>query len=224
MFTTSLNRPHSTRKRLLSHVYSKSYIHSSQAISDITKAVISERFLPLLQQSASQPMDVYQLLNAASLDMVTGFIFGLRCSTNNLQDPAWNARWLEVYISRNVFNFYQHELPRLTALLRAVGVRLVPRWVDAAAATAETEAWTLGLCDAAERIVREDKPAARPGDVPTVYAKLRTALNQDVEKPAERLAPEAPLRLEIASELHDQYGTHLSPVPLSPSPFYPRLF
>jgi hypothetical protein len=57
------NKPHSVQKRMLSHVYSKSYIRSSIALQELSRVLIVERLLPVPQRAAesAEPFDAYSL-------------------------------------------------------------------------------------------------------------------------------------------------------------------
>ena len=93
-----------------------------------------------------------------------------------------------------------------------IGIRFVPRFVDAA--NHEIETWTLGMCDAADRAGSDKNTARADGDLPIVYSKLKASLDQEA-KSTGRLPSD--VRLEVASEMLDHLGKSLSnPPPPSP--------
>ena len=210
MFSIQQNKPHGARKRMLSHIYSKSFLHSSQALTNIAKHLIYDRLLPKLQAPASnsEAVDAYQVFNAATMDFITAYLFGLASSTNHLQDQEKNQRWLKLYWSRGAYNFWPQQLPDLTRWLSKVGIRVVPKWVDAA--NREIDDWTLKMCDAAEKAVaiNDETITRREGVLPVVYSKLKSALEQENEKTRAVTAgnPPSDIRLEVASEMLDHLG------------------
>ena len=220
MFATLANRPHGQRKRLLAHVYSKSFLHAAPGLARIARVLLHERLLPALrtwpptgpEPARGRDIDVFQLFNAATLDFITAYLFGLRCSTNHLQHPARNAHWLSIYHGREEGRFWLAELPRLAAVLQG--------WLRVPLTSAHTrqlgqqiDAYALGMCDQAEKLVGDggEKEVLEDGDEPLVYLKLKHALEKDGEMSVGRLAPGVPVRLEIASEMTD----HLCALPPS---------
>ncbi|KAF2460675.1 putative cytochrome P450 monooxygenase [Lineolata rhizophorae] len=207
MFSTVQSRPHSVRKRMISNTYSKSYLHSSPTMSALTAQIIHRRLLPLLatHASSSTPVNAFPLFSAATLDIVTSYIFGLRAGTDYLTDSASLEAFLDRYESRRAYTFWPQELPRLTSWLETwLGLRVVPRWVDEA--NRQIEALGLHMLDRAEELLRNSAlgqpivsagspapsagsqksvpsfsteprlSAIPPADVPVVYAQLRAAM------------------------------------------------
>ncbi|KAF2674008.1 putative cytochrome P450 monooxygenase [Microthyrium microscopicum] len=197
MFSTSAGKPHSERKRMLSNIYSKSYIQNSGTMTSITKILLFDRLLPKLQSlsKASQPFDIYAVISATTMDFVTAYLFGLSPSSNFLSDDEIRDKFLVNYTSRHSYNYFPQELPGLTNTLKAIGVRLVPTWVDAA--NESIGSWTLRMCDDADAFVNSEKglkqkDAADP-DIPETFRQLRTAMtkrdgNDNAVKEYQRLA------------------------------------
>ncbi|EME39095.1 cytochrome P450 monooxygenase-like protein [Dothistroma septosporum NZE10] len=77
------HKSHSVQKRILSGVYSKSHLQHSEDLAKMSKAVICDRLLPLLEHLATQgrPANVYRLMQFVGLDFQTAFQFGLDRST-----------------------------------------------------------------------------------------------------------------------------------------------
>lgn len=77
------NKPHSVQKRMLSHVYSKSYIRSSIALQELSRVLIVERLLPVPQRAAksAEPFDAYSLNQALGADFMTSYLSGVGNST-----------------------------------------------------------------------------------------------------------------------------------------------
>src|ERR1700760_1944859 len=174
MFSTSESKPHSTRKRMLSNVYSKSYILNSLTMVEITKVLLLERFLPILASYAqsSSAFDIYSLLSAITMDFVTSYQFGLANNADLLRDKKQWKHFLGLYGSRQSYNYWPQELPHLTSTLKRIGLRLVPKWVDDA--NKEIETWTLKMCDQASQFLdQEEASSSNISDNPTVYNQLQ---------------------------------------------------
>ncbi|OAA68045.1 Cytochrome P450 [Niveomyces insectorum RCEF 264] len=192
MFSTQTGREHALRKRMLSHVYSKSFIQSSLAVAHQTRTILLERLLPLLTASAAPEqapagIDVFSLFLATSMDFVAAHVFGLRSGTDFLRRAAYRNHWLQLYLSRHGSPFFPQELPRLTRWLRRLRLAPVPRWVDWA--NEELAAWNEGLYKKAATCLSEARLAAGngaarsfatdPGDEPTVMQALVSGLGRE---------------------------------------------
>ncbi|KAF2178211.1 cytochrome P450 monooxygenase-like protein [Zopfia rhizophila CBS 207.26] len=200
MFSTAGNRPHSTRKRMLSNVYSKSVVTSSPALLAQASSILYERFLPSLSSTFSSPdpgvLNMYAFLCATTMDIVTGYIFGLASSSNLISNPKQLDWFLDLYNSRRSYNFWPQELPNLTEWVRRVGYRLVPKWVDEA--NGEIEKWTEGMCESAAAVLRLSE--VKVEDTPVVYQQLSAALSREAKKAGNE---KADLTYPIASEVLD---------------------
>ena len=236
MFSMAGSKPHSHRKRMISNAYSKSHINSSAVLSAQTSTILYDRFLPRLHRIhspqnpavASPPagvVDIYELLSAVTMDIVTGYIFGLAAGSNFTADVDSCRHFLGLYSSRRSFNFWPQELPTLTAWLAKLGLRLVPDCVGAA--NREIESWAVSMCEAAARVWARGGGGREQGgvelvDTPVVYAQLAEALRRESlrsrtaaataageegssssSNPAATEEEEEEQRLTIASELLD---------------------
>jgi cytochrome P450 len=96
------NKAHSIRKRMLSHVYSKSYIFSSE-LQDISKAIVYEQLGPVLQQILKNDMkewaevDAYTLNQALGVDFMSAFLFGIPNATNFVSDFDKAREFLQMW-------------------------------------------------------------------------------------------------------------------------------
>ncbi len=111
MFSMAASKPHSIRKRMVSNVYSKSYIQSSPELHKISQVMIYERLLPLMEKAATekQPLDVLELNYSTTMDFIIAFMFGLQNCSNFLLDVEARKHWLKVYQSHRpckVTNLY----------------------------------------------------------------------------------------------------------------------
>lgn len=203
MFTMTGSKPHSARKRMLSNIYSKSFLQSSPHLSAISRTIIYDRLLPILQEaeSSKSPVDVYEINQALTMYFVSAYLFGLPNATNFLQDVPRRKYMLHTYQCRKPFEFYNQEVPNLLAWARTLRIPLIPKWCDEA--NEVMEAWGLELCDKADK----NLTATEPGSEPAVYKQLKRSMEKQL--PSKEADPEAhaealkQMRLEIACEMFD---------------------
>lgn len=201
MFSTGANKTHSARKRMLSNIYSKSVVTASPVLLAQSTTILYKRFLPYLAATLSDPepgvLNMYALLSATTMDIVTGYIFGLKSSSNLIDDPEKLAWYLDLYNSRRSFNFWPQEFPGLTAFLEKwCRYRFVPKWVDDA--NGAIEKWTREMCESAAGVMRQSQTKAE--DTPAVYQQLSVALSKEAKKAGKE---KTDLSLPIASEVLD---------------------
>jgi cytochrome P450 len=192
MFSSAGNKAHAARKRMISNIYSKSVVTASPPLLAQTSDILHQRLLPLLAAAtageARGVLNITSLVFATTMDIVTAYIFGLRASSNIVDDPPQLAWFLDLYNSRRSYNFWPQEFPRFTsALEKWTGYRLVPKWVDEA--NDEIEKWCLNMCE----------------DVPTVYRQLSTAVAKEAKKNGGD-DEGADLPLLVASEVLDHFA------------------
>ncbi|KAF2749423.1 cytochrome P450 monooxygenase-like protein [Sporormia fimetaria CBS 119925] len=203
MFSTPDNKTHSTRKRMLSNIYSKSVVLSHPALREQVSTILYTRFLPYLAATFSKAekpgvLNIYELLSATTLDIVTGYVFGLASGTDMISDPKTLAHYLHLYTSRGAYTFWPQEYPGFTyALERWLGYRFVPKWVDDA--NAEIYEWVMGMCDSAAQVLRKGEWSLE--DTPVVYQQLSQALDKEAKKKGDDAGDR---RVGIASEFLDQ--------------------
>lgn len=197
------SKPHSIRKRMVSNIYSKSYLFSSPHLHVISHNIIYDRLLPIVQPvGQNKTLDVLELFYAVNMDLMSGYLFGLTNGTNFLQDEKTRKHWLSRYQDRKSHILWQPELPNLTAWLGKMGIRVVGRDFDTA--TEEIEAWCLSMCDTAERSLATESTTEPqdPKSEPVVYKQLKHGLANDRSNPPSPPGP-ADQRLSIASEMLD---------------------
>lgn len=200
MFSTGSNRPHSQRKRMLSNIYSKSHILASDALMAQTSAIIYKRFLPYLESTFAQPeqgvLNIYALLSATTMDIVTCYIFGLDAGSNLIDNREQLSWFLDLYNSRRSFNFWPQEFPTLTHVAEKwLGYRFTPTWVDEA--NREIERWTANVCDKAGRVLNAGNAGVE--NRPVVYQQLQNSMAKEANKSGSNV----PQATEVASEVLD---------------------
>ncbi|KAK8084709.1 Cytochrome P450 monooxygenase cypX [Apiospora hydei] len=123
VFCSIYAKDHSLRKRMVSHVYSKSYLHSSVSLAAQADDILNTRVLPTLDTSshegqAHQGIDVHSFFAAVAMDFITAYTFGLQNSSNFIQQKAYRDHWQGLYRSRKGYSFFSQELPLLSKLLK----------------------------------------------------------------------------------------------------------
>lgn len=214
MFSSAQSKHHSLRKRMVSHVYSKSYINGSPALRLQACSILNTQLLPLLARSvarAQQPhgIDVHSLFCGVAMDFISAYCFGVRRCARFVRDRAYREHWLALYTTRTGYGFFAQELPRLSTALRRVGVHLTPGWVTAA--NRELEAWCKERSDATMRVLE----AERTGGVSSVDTAddpvVVRALLAGIDKEEQTSGAASPLyattiqqrALSVASEILD---------------------
>ncbi|KAL9601939.1 MAG: hypothetical protein Q9219_002163 [cf. Caloplaca sp. 3 TL-2023] len=206
MFSMKESKPHSVRKRMMSNVYSKTYVQSAAVAHKIARLILFDRLLPLLDSSAAagSPVEMHELNYATTMDFVTAYIFGYSNDSNFIRDVEMRKKYLSWHFKRSEHGFWFQEIPRLTQLIQGIGVRLVPRWVDKA--NFEIQTWLLHLCRLAENSARGPKPSSEEkATEPIVYNQLLSSI-KNVEVPnkgEEKFPTVGNMEIHIASELLD---------------------
>ncbi len=205
MFSTVEHGPHSAKKRMMSNIYSKSYLQNSAQIAENSLTLLRDRFLPFIHEAATSQaaVDVHDMNNGFTMDFMSAYQFGLRSSTKFSIDPSTRRHLLQRYHSRKEWEYHSQEIPRLKSLSKRLGWPLVPKYVDEA--SDELEAWNLDMCDKANAYL-EDLPS--PGAEPVVYKHFKNGMAKQREKVdgrADQAAVEQQ-RLEVASEMSDHLG------------------
>ena len=209
MFSMITSKPHSVRKRVVSNIYSKSYLQSSPEMHQISSTVIFDRLLPSLESFAStgKPVEILQFNFAIAMDFIMAYIFGVQNGTNFIQDVKSRQEWLHIYQSRRPYRFWDGEFPWFNSLLNSVGLGIIPQSINKYSGYIEN--WTLKYTKAAQESISGDKGTLTGNSTrdssarvpkttePVVYTQLTTNLPEEASMSA------YPSDLQIASELLD---------------------
>jgi len=170
------NKPHSLQKRMLSHVYSKSYIRSSIDLQELSRVLIVERLLPILQKAAesAEPFDAYSLNQALGADFMTSYLFGTGNSTDFIRNMKARKETMQNFRTKT------RGLP---------GKEKASRDLDAL---------ILSLCERAGASSQKTNSGALSHAV--VYSELSTRLSKSGSP-----LPN-PINLAVASEMLDHLG------------------
>ena len=148
------HKPHSVQKRMVSNLYSKSYLQSSEDLQKVSTHLILDRFLPIMQSVADKgvEMDVLDFFQGVGMDFTSAYLFGLSNGTDFMHDVEYRQHWLAEY------SVFKDQLPQE----RAGG---------------EVERWCLAMCKAAEEFLHSEK--VDNGSLttqPVVYGRLSQSL------------------------------------------------
>lgn len=188
MFATIDPQRHSTKRKRVSNVYSKSYLQRSADLQAILTETLLQRWLPRLATSAEsgEKMDIMHANQAVTIDLATAYMWGLGNGTRYLVDDDDRAKWNEMYLKSrppNMF-FAPIELARITRFLASLGISPLPR--DAHYFNDTTDAWCLQLCDQADATLASGSLEI-PGHTPIVYRQLREAIAKEHLSPTKTL-------------------------------------
>ena len=155
------HQPHSIQKRMISHVYSKSYLQSSHDLAVISTVIVHERFLPLLSLAAQRnaPVEVFKLSQAVGMDFTSAYLFGITNSTNFINDVSARQHYSKLWRAK---------------------LRHSP---GAEKASKEIESIIMSMCEAAETFMQNPTPEkesptvttsiqSTPTTTPVVYSQL----------------------------------------------------
>jgi len=148
------HQPHSIQKRMVSHVYSKSYLQNSSDLQFAASCLIVDRFLPILNSIAENDvaMDVFKFLQAVGMDLTSAYLFGLGNATNFMANIKDRDHWLGDY------KIFKNQLPDE----RTGG---------------EVEKLCMSLCEAADASMRsEKKNETSSASQPVVFGRLSQGL------------------------------------------------
>ncbi|PYH93902.1 cytochrome P450 [Aspergillus ellipticus CBS 707.79] len=203
MFTMTSNKTHSARKRMLSNIYSKSFLQSSPHMHLISETIILDRVLPIIHEAVSSdsPVDMHDLNQGLTMDFVSAYLYGLANGSNFLQDATFRRKMLGLYQSRKPFEFYFQEVPDLLSWTKRLGLRLIPKWCDEA--NEILDAWGLQFCDKADECLSSTALDVEP----MVYKHLKQSISKQLPPKEKDSASYTKLveqqRLDIACELYD---------------------
>ncbi|KAI0836327.1 cytochrome P450 [Hypoxylon sp. FL0890] len=206
---------HSLRKRWVSHVYSKSHITTSPALTLQSSTILNKHLLPLIQASThatQEPhgVDVHSLFCAAAMDFISAYCFGMPRCADFIRRNAYREHWLTLYATRKGYGFFAQELPRLSKVLSILGIKLTPSWVDAA--NRELEAWCKERSDATIRFLEreergEENSVVDTADDPVVVRALLAGIEKEFRTSGEEsLVYQTAIQqrdLSVASEIFD---------------------
>lgn len=172
---------------MVSHIYSKSYLLSSDAVSDTINRILEDRLLPSMEQFAQcqNAVDVYWFFSGVGMDMITAYIFGPNKGTNFIKLEDERNAWRAKYSIKWKMAFWCQDFATGKRLLEMLGVQNVPLWMITE--KRDVEDWCMQMCLSAEA----DMHAPNLDETErVVYAHLLNAMER------------APNSLDAKAEIH----------------------
>lgn len=180
MFATLGNKEHAARKRVLTRVYSKSYLQASETMEGISRALTARLLTKLRKLIKGEEsgwgadgkgcLDLMSVMNALTMDFITAYQFGLKNCSDFSRDEDKFRWWMDVFHRRIPYGFWAGEWPEVEEWADWLGIRLTPDHV--AVANKEIGDFVKSMCD------RADADLARSGqilpeNVPVVWQQVR---------------------------------------------------
>ena len=178
------NKAHADQKRMLSKIYSKSYLQESTDIRNTAAMLLLTRVFPILDNLAKtgSSVNVLPLFQAVGMDFTSAYLFGTKNSTTYLFNLHKWEKWLEEY----------EKFKSLSCQERNGGF---------------IESWCLSLC---RKVHENDNPNDVPvATNPVVYQQL----HQSFEKKPDERPIELAVASEILDHLvagHETTGISLT--------------
>ncbi len=173
------HKPHSVQKRMISHVYSKSYLQNSLDLKTLSHVLLFDRFLPLVNLAAQNQarVETLEFFQAVNMDFMSAYLFGITNSTDFMRDVKARQHYIHMY---------------QTKLQRLPGSEIATRYL---------ESHCLSMCNAAETFSQtpEKLSASTLTTNPVVYNQLslqRSKLSPSIDT-------SRPENLVVASEMLD---------------------
>ncbi|TGO30865.1 hypothetical protein BPAE_0003g01510 [Botrytis paeoniae] len=165
---------HTERKRMLSHVYSNSFIQASEALTEILRNITYNRFIPQMRVWAETgtPVNIFQENKALFMDLTSAYLFGLKNASNLVEDPDKKLvlRNFELGLSGL---FWRLDVPTLTKWMGRFGMSPLDEGI--ASASQAMEDFILSMANRA-RDTLQSEDTNEIESYPTVYGQLRRKL------------------------------------------------
>ncbi|VUC37124.1 unnamed protein product [Clonostachys rosea] len=168
IFTFEDNATHSSRKRIISNTFSKSFVLSSPTAQGSLKDVLFGRLLPILQNAAQtgKPVEVLELSYSYSMDSFVQWQFGRRFGSNLVENLDERRLYLDGFFAAAPYTFWQYEFPLVNRLLKSIG--MIPAKVDTS--FQDIEDWNIRKCDGAYKLLKSGEKLSEE-DTPVVFSQ-----------------------------------------------------
>lgn len=177
MFTMLPSTVHSERKRMISFVYSKTYIQNSAQLTSILDTILLKRLVPKAKvwSHKESAVDLHSETQALSMDLTSSFLCGLDAGSNFVEDISTRDSYLRAF-KESLDGVFWHEYPRIAKWAGRLGIHLVPDRVHKSQSIIEE--LCSGMCHSAHKRMLEHCNDAAALDWPVVYAHLRPKLEK----------------------------------------------
>ncbi|KAL4960189.1 cytochrome P450 [Aspergillus stella-maris] len=195
IFTFEDNATHSTRKRIISNTFSKTFVLASPTAQAATRDVLFNGYLRILGRAADEkkPIKVLELNYAYSMDTFTQWQYGRSLASNLLVNEKERRLYLDGFFAPYPSLFWQYYFPDLASFLRKIGLFLIPQSVDTKFRAIED--WNLEKCDGAQHLLASKRQVSDE-DRPVVFEQALNSMSE-----ASLSDKNYPRRLEIARDM-----------------------
>jgi hypothetical protein len=154
------------------------------------------RLLPLVYDAArdDKPVEVIDLCYAYLLDTFVQWQFGKTLRSNLVEDEKERRFYLDGFLGISEYTFWQYHFPGMTALLRVIGVHVIPKSVISAFEAVEQ--WNLDKCDKAHELLASRKQLS-PEEQPIAFEQAFKGVG-DIKAEEAKAYPQ---RLPLASDM-----------------------
>ena len=164
MFATLASKPHSVRKRMMTSLYSKSFLQTSPDMEKLSRSIIYDKLLPTVRSVAGKGshLDVFDFSQAIAMDFISAYLFGLSNGTDFMNNADYRHHWYRAY-------------------QRSLRTRPEER------RNGELETWCLQLCEAANRSLHPTDQGTESKLVtqPVIFARVFESLSQSPKAEAD---------------------------------------
>lgn len=148
------HKPHSIQKRMVSNVYSKSFLQTSEDLQTVSERLMFDRFLPIMHSVADKgfEMDILDFAQAVGMDMTSAYLFGYTNGSDFMNNIDYRRYWIKEYAT------FKDQLP-------------------AERFNGEVEKFCFSMCEAADNFMHSEKAKENPlATQPVVYGRLAQSL------------------------------------------------
>ncbi|KAF7883511.1 uncharacterized protein EAF02_005431 [Botrytis sinoallii] len=176
---------HTERKRMLSHVYSNSFIQASESLTQILRNIAYNKFIPRMHVWAETgiPVNVFQENKALFMDLTSAYLLGLKNASNLVEDPDKKTMLRNFELGLGGL-FWKLDVPNLTKWMARFGMS--PLNKGTASASQAMEDFILSMANKARDTLQSEE-AEEIECYPTVYGQLRQKLEASETVSADQL-------------------------------------
>ncbi|TGO48771.1 hypothetical protein BCON_0230g00140 [Botryotinia convoluta] len=165
---------HTERKRMLSHVYSNSFIQASEALTETLRNITYNRFIHRMRVWAETgtPVNIFQENKALFMDLTSAYFFGLKNASNLVEDPDKKLVLRNFELGLGGL-FWRLDVPNLTKWMGRFGMSPLDEGI--ASASQAMEGFILSMANRAQDTLQSED-TNEIESYPTVYGQLRQKL------------------------------------------------
>lgn len=176
MFSMKSPKQHAERRRMLSNVYSKTSILSSNSLGDIINTVLNDRLYPHLRNwsKAGDDVEIMKEAKAYGMDVLSAHLFGIDRSSNLLNNEQAKNHYISAFQEYLNFDLLSLEYPRCVKFLSSLSLYKTPELITRSRKVLEQ--WCFGMSQSAKSsadLLIRTKQTPTSSTEPVVYTQLR---------------------------------------------------